>query len=316
MGCGASVRSPTPVTPEQMQELCQIGAREMEVLCAISAMNNLAEITIKPPACMTMHRENVRKLREAAVVAKKELGNAPAVVTTQSSQERKKSGMMSRVFGSKAPNDVAPVFSNAPTADAVEEKLQRAADDISQALDELHKPFNEVARDLTATKGSEMLYVYSEYIGDFRWPDPVVMVRGLPPHGPEEYANCPSDGLSSMLTNTAITDLAKRLLPVVQVEIDRHPIARRWDTVIKTSRMAHDLICQHTQLDRFALEKVELNIAVYIVTKMIMSFGELMGNEEGNIRKDPKGRSSLPETFEAVFSGVKLTEVHWQNRTC
>jgi len=315
MGCGASAAPPRVLDQNEMREMCDVGAREMEILCVTQAMGKPETLIVKPPDCVNKHRANAQKLRDAAEYAL----TAITEITSGDMGERvagavAKGGMLGKVFGMAGQAvDKAAEMSGAAAGAAVSSSLNLMSQGLDKAIDAIQKPFTDVGKDLVNTKYNDILKVYADFINNYKFADSLALCRGAEPFGPDEYNACAGDAISSSLTAASVQDLAKLMLPIVQTEIDKHAITKAWDLVIDSTNAAYDFIRQYAVLENFGLEKTDLDINIYIVTETILGLGELMGKEEAAIRVNPQGKSRRPETFAVVFSGVLMNEVHLKN---
>lgn len=323
MGCGASVAR--PVTPEEFKEICDIGAREMEILCVQRAMGKAEEVKVPAPNCVDKHKANAEKLRAAAEAAREKmtdlLDNDLASGLLDSAQNLvggSKGGLLGKMFGmasmAAGMADKATELTGQAAGAAVGGALEGLAKALDAAIAAIEKPFTEVGKDIVSNKYNEILQVYADFINNYKFADSRALCRGAEPYGPDEYAACAGDAISASLCAASVQDLAKLLLPIVQSEIDKHAVTKAWDLVIETTNKAYDFIRQYAVLEQFGLEKTDLDINIHIVTNTILGLGDLMGKEEAEIRKNPANLSRAPETFAAVFSGIQLNENHYKNR--
>eukprot|EP00419_Tripos_fusus_P090351 CAMPEP_0172855676 /NCGR_PEP_ID=MMETSP1075-20121228/62265_1 /TAXON_ID=2916 /ORGANISM="Ceratium fusus, Strain PA161109" /LENGTH=318 /DNA_ID=CAMNT_0013702687 /DNA_START=56 /DNA_END=1012 /DNA_ORIENTATION=+ len=316
MGCGASVNPPRRCTPEELQELCQNGCKEMEILTVSAAMEKPEEIVVPPPDCVNDQRENAQKLRDAAKAAVDKIESLTENDMAQNMVgDTEGKGMIGSVMGfmAKAADGVAELTGKGAGM-VVSTSLNGFAAALDKAVEAIEKPFTEVGRDIVERKKTDLIGIYAAYINQYNHSDPVSLVRGADPYGAAEYQAVPPDSISKALTDVALQPLAEQMLPIVQSEIDEHAVTKAWDVLIETTNKAHDKISQYAQLEGYGIKKIQLDINTYIVEQSIRALGDQMGKVESEVRQNSAGKSRQPQTFAAVFSGTELMDTHYNNR--
>lgn len=279
-------------------------AKQMMLLCVPPALEKSEEIKVTPPKELNNLRESAESLRNQANLAreKTQAGDGEG--------EEKKGGIMGAITG-------VVEKGNELFGKGVGAVLDAAAKSLDSAVNTVEEPMTKIGQDIVNAKKGEIKNVFDYVIGQLSLteegkPDLATeLVRGQPPHGPEEY-KAASGSVSRYLVQSSATKLAAQLGPVVQPEIDKHAAVKAWDKAIESYNLASAKL-EENKLPAFA--KIELNINEHIINQVIDQLAVLMGKEEAAIRENAVGKSQrCPQTFAAVFSGEKLTEVHFKNK--
>lgn len=299
MGCGASSRP--KATPEQQKSVCSHMAKEMMKICVAYALENKELVKVIAPKEIADVRKTAADLREGA---------KKAPPPEEAPKEEGGGGFMGKI-GKLAEQAVDAVAS--AVEGGIGAAMTFAADQIDKAVDAIEEPLTTIGQDLITAKGPEIQKVYEAYIGNFTdgklqignvFDDPVGLVRGASPYGPEEYEKASPTGLTNKLMSKLDSSLQETLLEAVREEIDNHAVIKNWQALIDKHNGAADKV--ESWCSDVKIKKIELKLDEYICEQVIQEIGTLMAVREKEVRKDSKNKSNYPVVFEVVFSGQTI----------
>lgn len=293
MGCAASVSPPTPPTPiteDQVREMCQDCCRRMEIICVTAALANPNSFTIEPPNEVKDLKESADSLRQAAKDVK-----AP--------DAEKKEGMFESVKGA--------VTGAAGKAAAV--GLNGLAQGLEGLTNQLTKPWETVASDVVTKEQDELRNVFFGVINGIQFDFPHTICRGQAPWNKESYEAVAADTISNTLMGLAKDDLQAKLLPVVQAGLENHLVLTGWTAAITKFNTAHAAalnVFREDFLVKAGVKKIEFDVAKHICQEIQKQMHEKMCQAEKETRASPQNKDITeprkPVSFAMVFSAEPL----------
>jgi len=303
-------------------------SKEMMKICVVYALEHKDDVKIAPPSDqLNKLRKTVEDLRNFSKDAppgddgddagEENDGAAAAPAAGATEEEKKKGGLggaLSKGMGmAKGAADKAMGAGKKVTGKV----LNVVADGLAQSLNEIEGPFTTVGKDVIGSKAPEIQKVFEHYIGGIAdgtikfggvFEDPVSLVRGAHPHGEAEFAAAKANGITENMMDKVDVHLAAEFLEKVREEIQKHATVKNWGATIDKYNAAAEKV---EQLGKgLKLSPIDFDMDMYITVQIIIEIQRLMGVREGEVRQDPKGKSTtFPETFEIMFSGQPFTDV-------
>lgn len=327
MGCGASAQ-PTPATEAHALEMCDVAARDMEILCVTHAMSGISEgklkVAVRTPPCVDSWRETVKELREKANQLKEDgaagTGNKAAGAAAAVATGGALGGMLSKI--GTAADSLADAAANVAGSGAAM-GVDAVADTLEKAIDTLQGPFEKVGKEVIDESYTDMLAAFSEFITKYKFAHSLNLIRGGTPYEDEQYRAANKRGISQALVKSAANDIVAKVLPTTETAIKKSTALSAWNKMIETNKSVCGTITSladsHSSLsglkDLIAKLEATTNMPEHITTEIVLVICEHMGAREEEIRNDSSTcatNSKKDATFKVVFSGQKIMESHYK----
>eukprot|EP00927_Polykrikos_kofoidii_P021889 TRINITY_DN20598_c0_g2_i1.p1 TRINITY_DN20598_c0_g2~~TRINITY_DN20598_c0_g2_i1.p1 ORF type:complete len:376 (-),score=80.58 TRINITY_DN20598_c0_g2_i1:76-1062(-) len=283
-----------------------------------------AELAIRAPANTTDKMTKlVTNLRDAAAKAKDDSEAGGAAFAEDAG---KLAEGVSSFFGGRGASVLGKIAAGVGAAGDVvsgaagttaAEVLTTFADGVQQTIDSLDKSFSTVGQELAGKKYEAIIEVYQKAIAESEMmkssskagdTSKRSLVRGEPPFGPEQYAACPLDRITTTFNAASAKSLEEQLSPAVRDEIANSAVVSTFNSTKENYTKANDFLGKSEVLKKFQGEPIEVDIKEYIVAQVIEKIGNVMAKREAEVRKQPASKVTLlPDTFAICFSGGKLT---------
>lgn len=325
MGCGASVGE-NPAKKEDMQEMCDVAAKDMEILCVSHAMSGITEgslkLVVRLPDCVDSWKKTVGELRKQAEeieAAGDEGGGDKGAMVAGVMATGGLLGGVAAAVGGAVDTVIDKGMEYGGKALAV--PVRGLASTIETCIQNLEEPFQQVGKDVVSKSYPKLLAAFSDFINNYKFANSVALIRGSEPYGPEEYSAVAQNGISQGLLNASVPAMVTAMLPVVEEEVKEHKTTMVWSKMLDCNKTACETLRKlidksgrknlNTYVDKL---EATTDMNEHITGEICLGLLKLMSQREANLRVDSHTvtatHSKQVKSFQLVFSGTVIKISH------
>jgi len=327
MGCGAS--ADTKASVENMKEMCDVAAKDMEILCVTHAMSGISDasliLEVRTPDCVNSWKETVQALRDQAAAIEKAGDEGGGDKAEKVAGAVATGGMLGNALGSlaKVADNVTDKVMEVG-ATALSESVRKVASTLEASIQKLEEPFQQVGKDVVTQKYSALLGAFSNFINNYKFSNSLALIRGPEPYGQEQYQNVDKDGITQGLLKASLKEMVVAMLPTVTEEVANHLTTKSWKSMLECNQsccgVIKSLISKSDRLSPLNayVEKLEAttDLDMHITGEICTGLLKLMSAREDAIRNASdtitSTHSKQNKSFQVVFSGTIIMQSHYQ----
>lgn len=326
MGCGASADS--PASPEHLKEMCDVAAKDMEILCVTYAMSGISDgslkVAVRTPDCVDSWKQTVADLRQKAAdieaAGDEGTGNKAGGVASAVATGGALGGMLASAAGMV--DSVADKVAEYGAA-GISKIIRTAADTLEGSIQKLEEPFQQVGKEVISESYSDVLKVFCDFINNYKFANALVLIRGQDPYEASQYAAANKKGISEALIKSSAKEIIDKIFPKVEPAIKKHSTTKYWDSMLDANKSVceklRSIADKHSLLNNLnsLVDKLETttDLPCHITEEIVTGIMDLMSSKEEVLRNDSSGsatHSKKDHTFMVVFSGTKMMESHYK----